>query len=186
MHRLLAKLLIAFALCLLMAETASGHVVAANSGRTLEQVGLNKLALPRTLGLGATSTTTELLQTGAIPGREGVVLTQRTVPFRDIWQLSDKSGVEFLMTRENGSFVLRSGSPTSVAVPAGVRPITHTHPLDFDGINSLMPSRADINVLNDYWARNPAIPRPVSQIITGPDQTTIFRATGFDLWGRPK
>lgn len=33
MHRLLAKLLIAFALCLLLAETASGHVVAANSGR---------------------------------------------------------------------------------------------------------------------------------------------------------
>ncbi|MCC8444339.1 hypothetical protein LN449_17695 [Xanthomonas cannabis] len=157
-----------------------------NSGRTLEQIGLNKLALPRTSGLGATSTTTELLQTGAIPGREGVVLTQKTVPFRDIWQLSDKSGVEFVMTRENGNFVLRSGSPTSVALPTGVRPITHTHPLDFDGINSLMPSRADINVLNDYWARNPTISRPVSQIITGPDQTTIFRATGFDLWGRPK
>ncbi|WP_242628947.1 LysM peptidoglycan-binding domain-containing protein [Xanthomonas oryzae] len=157
-----------------------------NSGRTLEQIGLNKLALPRTSGLGATSTTSELLQTGAIPGREGVVLTQKTVPFRDIWQLSDKSGVEFVMTRENGNFVLRSGSPTSVALPTGVRPITHTHPLDFDGINSLMPSRADINVLNDYWARNPTIPRPVSQIITGPDQTTIFRATGFDLWGRPK
>lgn len=28
--------------------------------------------MPRAPGLGATSTTTELLQTGAIPGREGV------------------------------------------------------------------------------------------------------------------
>ena len=35
MHRLLSKLLICFALCLLMAETASGHVVAANSAEAL-------------------------------------------------------------------------------------------------------------------------------------------------------
>ncbi|RQY32502.1 LysM peptidoglycan-binding domain-containing protein [Burkholderia stagnalis] len=154
------------------------------AGPVLEQRGLSKLALPRTPDLGPTSTTAELLQTGAIPGREGVVLSQPNVVFSDLWRLSDNSGVEFLLTRENGQFVLRSGSPTSAPIPGGVRPIVHTHPLDADGINSLLPSRADINVLNDYWARNPSIQRPVSQIITGPNQTTIFRATGLDPWTR--
>lgn len=150
----------------------------------LEQVGLARLALPRTPGLGPTSTTTELLQSGAIPGREGVVLNQRHVAFGDLWQLSDNTGVEFLLTRENGRFVLRSGSSTSVPIPGGVRPIAHTHPVDADGLNSLLPSKADINVLNDFWARNPTTPRPVSQVITGPNQTTIFRATGLDRWGK--
>jgi hypothetical protein len=89
-------------------------------------------------------------------------LSQRQVGFNDVWQLSEKSGVEFVLTRENGQFVLRSGSPTSAPIPGGVRPIAHTHPLDADGINSLLPSKADINVLNDYWARNPSIQRPVS------------------------
>jgi hypothetical protein len=151
---------------------------------TLEQRGLSKLALPRTPELGQTSTTSELLQTGAIPGRDGVVLTQRHVSFNDLWQLSENSGVEFVLTRENAGFVLRSGSPTSAPIPSGVRPIVHTHPLDADGLNSLLPSRADINVLNDFWARNPIIQRPVSQIITGPSQTTIFRATGLNPWSK--
>ncbi|QPF74663.1 LysM peptidoglycan-binding domain-containing protein [Roseateles sp. DAIF2] len=150
---------------------------------TLEQRGLSKLALPRTLELGPTSTTSELLQTGAIPGRDGVVLTQRHVSFNDLWKLSDNSGVEFVLTREDGQFMLRSGSPTSAPIPGGVRPIVHTHPLDGDGLNSLHPSRADINVLNDYWARNPTTQRPVSQIITGPNQSTRFWATGLDPWG---
>jgi hypothetical protein len=109
-----------------------------------------------------------------------VVLTQRHVGFNDLWQLSENSGVEFVLTRENGQFMLRSGSPTSAPIPGGVRPIVHTHPLDELGANSLLPSRADINVLNDYWARNPTIQRPVSQIIAGPNQTTTFRATGLD------
>lgn len=91
-----------------------------------------------------------------------MVLGQRTVPFGDVWKLSENSGVEFLLSRENGKFVLRSGSATSVPIPGGVRPIAHTHPVDADGINSLLPSRADINVLNDYWARNPSLQRPVS------------------------
>jgi hypothetical protein len=151
----------------------------------LEQPGLTRLAMPRTPGLGPTATTAELLQSGAIPGREGIILTQRNVVFNDLWQLSDKSGVEFVLTRENGQFMLRSGSPTSAPIPVGFRPIVHTHPLDDHGFNSLLPSRADINVLNDYWARNPSIQRPVSQIITGPNQTTPFRATGLDPWSKP-
>lgn len=154
-----------------------------NALPTLEQGGLTRLATPRTPGLGPTSTTAELLQTGGIPGREGVVLTQPHVAFNDLWSLSEQSGVEFVLTREEGAFVLRSGSPTSAPIPAGVRPIAHTHPLDADGLNSLLPSRKDINVLNDYWGLNPTMPRPVSQVIIGPNQTTIFRATGLEPWG---
>lgn len=150
---------------------------------TLEQGGLTRLATPRTPGLGPTSTTAELLQTGGIPGREGVVLTQPHVAFNDLWSLSEQTGVEFVLTREYGAFVLRSGSPTSAPIPAGVRPIVHTHPLDELGVNSLLPSKADINVLNRYWAMNPTVPRPVSQVVTGPNQTTPFRATGLDPWG---
>jgi hypothetical protein len=153
----------------------------------LRQGGMSKLALPRTEGLGSTSTTAELLNSGAIPGREGVILQQRTVPYADIWKMSEKSGVEFLLTKENGNWMLRSGSPTSVPIPGGVRPTLHTHPLDADGLNSLLPSKADINVLNDYWARNPTAPRPVSQILTGQPEPTRFYATGLEPWkGRSK
>lgn len=143
---------------------------------------MSRLALPRTEGLGSTSTTGELLRSGAIPGREGVILQQRTVPYADIWQMSEKSGVEFLLTKENGSWMLRSGSPTSVPIPGGVRPTLHSHPLDADGLNSLLPSKADINVLNNYWARNPNAPRPVSQILTGQPEPTRFYATGLEPW----
>ncbi|MEJ2065436.1 MAG: hypothetical protein P8X74_19510 [Reinekea sp.] len=59
----------------------------------------------------------------------------------------------------------------------------HTHPTDEFGMNSLLPSTADINILNAAWARNPNGSRPVSQILTGQDTPTIFRATG--LWFRP-
>lgn len=144
---------------------------------------MTRLAPPRTSGLGVTSTTAELLQSGAIPGREGVVLTQRHVAFNDLWQLSEKSGIEFVLTRENGQFMLRSGSPTSAPIPAGVRPIARTHPLDELGVNSLLPSKADINVLNRYWSMNPTVQRPISQVITGPNQTKPFRATGLIPWG---
>lgn len=155
----------------------------ASAGRLeLQQVGVSRLALPRTEGLGTTSTTTELLKSGAIPGREGVILRQRTVPFDDIWKMSKQSGVEFVLTREDGGFMLRSGSPTSAPIPGGVRPIAHSHPPDANGLNSLLPSKADINVLNDFWARNPTIFRPVSQVLTGQPVPTRFFATGLDLW----
>ncbi len=50
------------------------------------------------------------------------------------------------------------------------------------GYNDRLPSMADINVLNDFWARNPLNVRPVSQIITGPNEVTKFHATGFEQW----
>lgn len=130
--------------------------------------------------------TSELLSSGAIPGKQGVILDQRTVKFDDIWQMSDKAGVEFVLTKENGNFVLRSGAATSVPIRSGVRPIVHTHPKDDLGINSLLPSNADINVLNALWARNPNGPRPVSQILTGEQTPTRFFATGIDQLPNPK
>ena len=172
------------------AETALGYDVvtpgAVLNTAALRQPGLERLALPRTPGLGAASTTSELLQIGAIPGREGVVLTQRVVPYNDIWALTEKTGVEYALTKESGNWILRSGSQTSVPIPAGVRPTLHTHALDAYGVNSLQPSRADINILNEYWSINPNLPRPVSQILTGQESPTKFWATGFESWKGPK
>ena len=57
---------------------------------------------PRTEGLGSTSTTGELLKSGAILAREGRSAAADCA-YTDIWQMSEKSGVEFLLTKENGS-----------------------------------------------------------------------------------
>ena len=40
-------------------------------------------------------------------------------------------------------------------------------------------SVTDIGALNRYWALNPNVERPVSQIITGPSTSIPFRATGI-------
>lgn len=149
---------------------------------TLAQPGISNLPLPRSPELGPVSTTSELLKKGYIPGTDGVILDQNRVLFNDLWQLTEKTGVEFALTRENGRYILRSGSPISVPIPPNVRPIAHTHPLDRDGVNNPLPSRADINVLNRYWKQHPNEPRPVSQIIIGPDETTRFWATGQEEW----
>ena len=63
---------------------------------------------------------------GYIPGTDGVILDQNRVLFNDLWQLTEKTGVEFALTRENGRYILRSGSPISVPIPPNVRPIAHT------------------------------------------------------------
>ena len=158
------------------------NAIGRSANESLEQTGISRLELPRSPELGAISTTDELLRTGAIPGAEGVILNQPRVLFNDLWRLSERAGVEFVLTHENGHYVLRSGSPTSTRIPRGVRPIVHTHPLDSNGVNSRLPSRADINLLNRYWMLHPDEPRPVSQIIIGPNETTIFRATGQEEW----
>ena len=59
------------------------------------------MELPRSPELGAISTTDELLRTGAIPGAEGVILNQPHVLFNDLWRLSERAGVEFVLTHEN-------------------------------------------------------------------------------------
>jgi hypothetical protein len=161
--------------------------------RNLEMAGsINRVELARSANLAKTGTLDELLKLprgSSIPGREGIILTQKSVKFADIYKLSVKEGIEFSLTKENGKFVLRSGSPDSVAVPRGVRPIAHTHPPDdVLGVQKL-PSRADINLLNYLWSQNPNGPRPFSFVIWGtePGQTTRFGATGLhDLPPPPK
>jgi len=148
---------------------------------SVRQNGLDRIPLPRTEGLGAKSTTQELLQTGAIPGpSQGVILDQRTVVFDDIWQMSERSGVEFILTKENGDFLLRSGSRTMAPIKSGQRPIVHTHPIDEFGRNSPTPSLEDIDILNAVWERNPNGARPRSQILVGTDRPTLFHATGLE------
>jgi len=166
-------------------RTMQGGEVVPNE-TLVRQHGLDKIPLQRTEGLGTSSTTKELLSSGAIPGKQGVILDQRTVSFDDIWKMSDNTGVEFILTKENRNFVLRSGAATSAPIKSGVRPIVHTHPKDDFGVNSLFPSNADINVLNALWARNPNGPRPVSQILTGEQTPTRFFATGLESLPKPK
>jgi RHS repeat-associated protein len=139
-------------------------------------------------GIGRSTTTSELLSGGSLPGQAGVTLDQGVVRFSDIHQLSLRDGAEYVLTREGGQYVLRSGLESTVSIPMGVRPIVHTHPPDIIGFVDKLPSRSDINVLNSIWARNPNGARPVSQIIwgSGPGETTVFRATGIDLIPKPK
>ena len=89
---------------------------------------------------------------------------------------------EFVLTCKNGHYVLRSSSPTSTRNPRGICPIVHTHPPDTNGVNSRLPSRAGINLLNRYWMLRPDEPRPVSQITIEPNEITVFKATGPEEW----
>jgi hypothetical protein len=78
----------------------------------------------------------EILENGWIPGREGIVITDRTVMFSDMFKASKKSGVEFGLGRETIDdrrvFKLYSGGGDYVGVPqdvgiGGARNIGHTH-----------------------------------------------------------
>ncbi len=139
-----------------------------------------RIPVPRTPGLGKTATVDELLKTGAIPGQQGVILDQKYVSYSDLWELTRRTGLEYALTKENGSFVLRSGAANTVPIPNGIRPIAHTHPFDNVGIPEPLPSNPDINTLNQLWSLNPNGRRPRSTIIWGPNpgNTTQFGATG--------
>ena len=148
---------------------------------TLKSVNLGGISYPRTPGLGETSTMAELLSIGGTPSSHGVILAQNAVNFSDIWVLSDRvGGIEYVLTRENGHLILRSGAANNVKFPSSVIPIAHTHPLHpITRQPDKLPSFADISALNLLWARNPDGPRPMSYVIWGPDPGNItrFRAT---------
>jgi len=126
------------------------------------------------------------VEQGAIPGTKGVVLTGVGEPaalYGDMFKLSQRNGIEYALTREGENLVLRSGSPNKVAIPSHAEPIAHTHPFDpLIEKPQALPSRADVNLLNDRWARDPNGPRPSSDIIWGsePGQVTRYHATGLD------
>jgi hypothetical protein len=143
--------------------------------------GMGRIVVPRTPGLPKSSTLAELRKIRGVPGPEGIILNQKSVSFSEMWKLSEDTGLEYVLTKENGKFILRSGAPSTVASPDNIRPIAHTHPLDPLGEFDQLPSKADINALNDLWSKNPNGPRPTSTVIWGPDpgNTTQFGATGI-------
>ena len=141
---------------------------------------------PRTPGLGERAALSELVEQGAIPGAKGVILTgvrDTAELYGDMFKLSQQNGIEYALTREGDNLVLRSGSANKVAIPSHAEPLAHTHPFDpATELPQALPSRADVNVLNDRWNRAPNGPPPASDIIwgSGPDQVTRYHATGLD------
>lgn len=166
------------------AEPGGVHVLEAPRG-------IGGIELPRTPGLATHSTMADLLRLDAVPGRPGVILTETVARpsdlYGDVYRLSNRNGVEYALTREEGNLVLRSGAPDTVGIPRNAEPLAHTHPPDALGGVQRQPSRADINLLNDIWERNPNGPRPSSEIIwgPGPDDVTQYYATGLDRISDP-
>ena len=89
--------------------------------------------LPRTPGLGENASLAEIREGDLIPGRPGVTLTDGTVRFGDLFHLTERTGIEYALTREtvNGERVFRlySGGRNGVTTPgrSGIRVIGHTH-----------------------------------------------------------
>jgi hypothetical protein len=170
---------------------AAGFVIAphlaAAEAQVLRRPGdVYGIQLPRTPGLGAESTTAELLAAGSVPGREGVILNQKTVSFPDVWKISENLGVEVSLAREEVGgvqrFVLRSGSPSEVPIAPEVRPIAHTHLPDVPGaVRPELPSTKDIRVLDrlfeGYLRSDPSVRPPMSRVVWGPapDNQSFFR-----------
>jgi hypothetical protein len=145
--------------------------------------GMGRIVVPRTPGLPESITLAELRKIRGVPGPQGVILNQKSVSFSDMWKLSEDTGLEYVLTKENGKFILRSGAPSTVRSPKYIRPIAHTHPTTPLGEFDSLPSDADIDALNRLWQRNPNGPRPTSTVIWGPEpgNTTQFGATSIEL-----
>ncbi|WP_124920373.1 hypothetical protein [Burkholderia stagnalis] len=138
----------------------------------------------RTEGLGTHSTMAELRTTGALPGEQGVILSDRTVRFGDVYDLATLGGrrVEFSLVTErmDGAVVkkLYSGDAWTSPVPRDARLIGHVHPNE--NAFQMWPSTQDMNMVNARYFRelmnNPnATPLP-TRIFWGPGNTdnTIF------------
>lgn len=152
---------------------------------------------PRTPGLGTHTSINELLKTGAIPGVDGVIITDRYVRFGDLYKLSTLNGrkVEFSLSKEiiNGkrATVLRSGSAVQSPIAKNGRPIAHTHPT----VNPYQkwPSEADMSALNRHFFKqiekiSTTKPQP-HRIIWGDghfDNTIVYPGFGKDFTLIPK
>jgi hypothetical protein len=123
-----------------------------------------------------------LRASGALPGQEGVIITDRTVRFGDVYELSAAQRTEFSLVTErvDGQLVkkLYSGDAWNSPVPRDSRLIGHTHPNE--NAFQMWPSVGDMNTVNARYFRQLQIdplasPAP-SRIIWGPGNTdnTIF------------
>ncbi|MET1257212.1 hypothetical protein [Aliikangiella maris] len=152
--------------------------------QTLMQEGgsVSGLRFPKSEGLGSHASIDELLNTGSLPGEVGVTVTDRTVRFGDVYDLSQRSGVEFSLVTErvDGKLVKRlySGDAFTSPVPRDSRILGHAHPNE--GVMQQLPSRADMNILNDRYFEqlltNPSAKPQPSRIFwgTGDYDNTLF------------
>jgi hypothetical protein len=168
-----------------LGPVSKGNSIAANNSDFVAQPGwLGGSKFPRSEGLGTHTTMAELKATGALPGEQGVIITDRTVRFGDVYELGTLGGrnVEFALVTErvNGSLVkkLYSGDAWTSPVPRDARLIGHVHPND--NAFKLWPSTQDMNMVNARYfrelAKNPdARPAP-TRIFWGPGDAdnTIF------------
>lgn len=133
----------------------------------------------------------ELKASGALPGVEGVILTDRTVRYADVYELATQGGrrVEFSLVSEtvDGARVrkLYSGDAWSSPVPRDGRLIGHAHPNS--GTTQMWPSPTDMDIVSARYfraleANSGARPVP-SHIFWGSgagDVTTFY--PGFGKW----
>ena len=157
--------------------------------------GVGGRKFPRTEGLGDYASMDELKATGALPGDQGVIITDRTVKFGDVYDLGTLGGrkVEFSLVTEytdDGALVkkLYSGNDWTSPVPRDSRLIGHTHPNENEF--QRWPSPEDMNVVNGRYFRaleaNPSATPLPSRIFwgSGPTDNTIFYP-GFGKAGLP-
>lgn len=133
--------------------------VAAVEGTLLRQAGgVGGTAFTRTPGLGTHTTMAELRASGALPGVDGVILTDKTVRYSDVYGLATQGGrrVEFSLVSETIDGVrmrkLYSGDAWSSPVPRDARLIGHAHPNP--GATQMWPSPADMGIANARYFRS--------------------------------
>jgi large repetitive protein len=143
------------------------------------------------LGEGVAERSLQQLREGALhPGQDGVVLTDSTIRFSDVYSFSEQLGVEVALTRElvgsSQRYVLRSGSNVNVRTgypegPNMSRVVAHTHLPNIQGApRFFMQSQGDMNALNDRYMQmllnNPRSAPPMSRVVWGPssEQQTFF------------
>ena len=166
-------------------SVSKGSSAAANNSDFVAQPGgIGGSRFPRSEGLGTHASMAELKATGALPGDQGVIITDRTVRFGDVYELGTLGGrtVEFALVTErvDGALVkkLYSGDGWSSPVPRDARLIGHVHPND--NAFKLWPSTQDMNMVNARYfrelAKNPNAKPAPTRIFwgSGDADNTIF------------
>jgi hypothetical protein len=139
--------------------------------------GPSGLRFPPTEGLGTHTTMAELRASGALPGERGVIITDRTVRFGDVYELgvSREYPVEFSLVTEysEGKLVkkLYSGDAWTSPVPRDSRLIGHVHPNENDF--KMWPSTQDMEMVNARYFRE-----LMSNPNAAPSPTRIFWGAG--------
>ncbi|WP_155631775.1 hypothetical protein [Burkholderia stagnalis] len=133
----------------------SGYGLAADTAAQTGGAGSTRFL--RTEGLGPHSTMADLRATGALPGDQGGILSDRTVRFGDVYELAILGGrrVEFSLVTEriDGSVVkkLYSGDAWTSPVPRDARLIGHVPPNE--NAFQMWPSAQDMNMVNARYFR---------------------------------